>query len=85
MCIDSTLFLFKVMKHDSIVMWAMAVNKTIEQGYQPYDGLRVTENIYNMDFMGLTGRVVIDHKGDRYQDYVVRFQFITESSVTRCI
>ena len=59
------------MKHDSVMLWALAVNKTMEQGFAPDDGLRITQNIYNMEFQGETGLVKIDQNGDRNQDYMV--------------
>ena len=58
--------------YDAVLLWAYGVNKTLEQGYSPNDGLRVTQNIFNMTFEGMTGTVRIDEKGDRQPNYVVQ-------------
>ncbi len=56
------------MIHDSMLQWAYGVNKTLEQGYPPDDGFKVTQNIINMTFEGITGTVVINEFGDRSID-----------------
>lgn len=57
--------------HDSVLMWAYGVNKTLENGNSPYDGVKVTENIYNLTFTGVSGTVAIDAVGDRIPNYRV--------------
>ena len=57
--------------HDAVLLWAHGVNKTIEQGYAPNDGLRVTRNIINSTTQGVTGNIVIDENGDRLRDFKV--------------
>lgn len=59
------------MVHDAVLAWAYGVNKTLEQGYPPNDGLRVTQNIFNLTFEGITGTVAINEKGDRKPNYKV--------------
>ena len=54
--------------HDAVLLWAYGVNKTVEQGYAPDDGFRVTSNIFNMVFDGISGKVAIDSVGDRKLD-----------------
>ncbi len=56
------------MIHDSMLQWAYGVNKTLEQGYPPDDGFKITQNIINMTFEGMTGTVVINEFGDRSTD-----------------
>ncbi len=51
-----------------MLQWAYGVNKTLEQGYPPDDGFKVTQNIFNMTFVGITGTVTIDSVGDRRPD-----------------
>ncbi len=53
------------MIHDAVLQWAYGVNKTLEQGFPPDHGLRVTQNIFNLRFEGITGTVSIDDHGDR--------------------
>lgn len=55
-----------------MLTWAMAVNKTLEQGHAYNDGLKVIENIYNLTFKGLTGNIVINAVGDRSPDYIIQ-------------
>ena len=47
------------------------MNKTIEQGYPPDDGRKVTENIFNTTFEGITGNVTINENGDRLTNSLV--------------
>ena len=56
------------MVHDAVLQWAYGVNKTLEQGYPPDDGFRITQNIINMTFEGITGKVAIDELGNRKPD-----------------
>ncbi len=67
--------LLKGMIHDSILQWAYGVNKTIEEGFAPDNGLRITKNIINMTFQGITGKVGIDHLGNRDSDQ--RFEYFS--------
>ncbi len=53
---------------DSVLQWAYGVNMTLEQGYPPDDGFRITQNIFNLEFPGIAGTVVIDEVGDRKPD-----------------
>ena len=54
-----------------MLQWAYGVNLTMEQGHEPDDGFKVTENIFNLTFEGITGKVVIDHQGDRMTNYII--------------
>ncbi len=54
--------------NDAVLQWAYGVNKTLEQGHPPNDGFKVTQNIFNMTFVGITGTVTIDSVGDRWPD-----------------
>ncbi len=51
--------------HDAVLQWAYGVNKTLQQEYPPNDGVRITMNILNTSFKGITGNVAIDGNGDR--------------------
>ena len=57
--------------YDAVMVWALAVNLTLEEGKDINNGLEVTENIYNMTFEGMSGLVVINSVGDRLYDYEV--------------
>ena len=45
------------MIYDAVLLWAYGVNKTLQQGGAPDDGLHVTQNILNFTFNGITGPV----------------------------
>ncbi len=54
--------------HDAVLQWAYGVNRTVHQGFPPDDGFKVTKNIINMTFEGITGTVTINDVGDRKTD-----------------
>ena len=60
--------IFAAYIYDAVMLWALGVNKTLEQGYSPEDGYRVTDNIFNSTFEGMSGPVIIDNVGDRRKD-----------------
>ena len=49
------------MIHDSVLLWAYGVNKTLEQGGAPDDGEHVAGNIFNSSIRGITGKVRNNH------------------------
>ena len=67
--------------HDAVLLWAYGVNKTLEHGHSPDDGLKFTENVFNMTFEGITGKVFINEKGDGGNDQVYVFIYI---AVIKC-
>ena len=59
------------MMHDAVLVWAYAMNKTLEEGYSAEDGFRVSQNMFNLTFQGITGRVSLNSVGDRFPNYEV--------------
>nr|XP_006819915.1 PREDICTED: atrial natriuretic peptide receptor 1-like [Saccoglossus kowalevskii] len=57
--------------HDAVFMYAIALNKTLEQGGHPRDGEKWFSNVKGLTFHGMTGNVVMDENGDREPDYWV--------------
>eukprot|EP00794_Sanderia_malayensis_P016937 gene16937-18644_t len=51
--------------HDAVLLYALALNKTLNQGKSANDGKAVVENMLNASFTGKSGKVVIDSVGDR--------------------
>lgn len=49
----------------------MALNETLTEGGDIFDGLSMTRRMWNRDFMGITGHVRIDVDGDRDADYSI--------------
>ena len=68
-CYSGGNYSFVGLIHDAVLQWAYGVNKTMEQGHAPDDGFKITQNIINMTFEGITGSVIIDRNGDRTQDF----------------
>ncbi|RDD47549.1 Atrial natriuretic peptide receptor 1 [Trichoplax sp. H2] len=58
--------------HDAIILYALALNDTLQEGGNITDGLTVTRKMFNRTFTGVTGEVVIDQNGDRDPDYVLQ-------------
>ena len=65
----SNKYLLTGLVHDAVLQWAYGVNTTVEQGFPPDDGLKVTENIINMTFEGILGKRQVDHLGNWLPDY----------------
>ncbi|GFO26482.1 guanylate cyclase [Plakobranchus ocellatus] len=55
--------------HDAVILYALALNETIEAGGNVSDGLNITRRMWNRTFDGITGKVSIDSNGDRNADY----------------
>lgn len=60
------------MIHDAVLIWAYGMNKTLAKGYLPEDGLQVMQNIFSLDFEGITGPVLLDEIGDRQPNYEIQ-------------
>ena len=54
--------------HDAMLQWAYGVNKSLEKGQSPDDGVSVTNNILNLTYQGITGKVAVNQYGDRQSD-----------------
>ncbi|CAI5438927.1 unnamed protein product [Caenorhabditis angaria] len=55
--------------YDAVMLYAIAVNETIEAGMNPRDGKNITKKMWGRKFKGIVGDVSIDENGDRYSDY----------------
>ena len=40
--------------HDAVLIWAYGVNRTLEQGGAPDDGVNISKNIFNTRFNGVS-------------------------------
>nr|QNG40927.1 ANPR-like 4 [Placozoa sp. H4] len=58
--------------HDAIILYALALNATLQEGGNITDGITVANKMMNRTFSGVTGEVVIDKNGDRDPDYVLQ-------------
>ncbi|KAM6435639.1 atrial natriuretic peptide receptor 1 isoform 1-T1 [Liasis olivaceus] len=55
--------------HDGVMLYAHAVNETLEQGGSPSNATAITLQMRNRTFYGITGPLRIDQNGDRETDY----------------
>ncbi|GFR70172.1 guanylate cyclase [Elysia marginata] len=55
--------------YDAVILYAHALNETIEAGGNVTDGINITRRMWNRTFDGITGKVSIDENGDRNADY----------------
>ncbi|ULU09942.1 hypothetical protein L3Y34_014356 [Caenorhabditis briggsae] len=55
--------------YDAVLLYAIALNETIQSGLDPRNGHNITSRMWGRTFVGITGNVSIDLNGDRYSDY----------------
>uniref|UniRef100_A0A8U7NNI9 Guanylate cyclase n=1 Tax=Corvus moneduloides TaxID=1196302 RepID=A0A8U7NNI9_CORMO len=55
--------------HDGVLLYAQALNETLERGGSVSDASAVTRQMWNRTFYGVTGFLKIDEQGDRESDY----------------
>ncbi|XP_077870006.1 atrial natriuretic peptide receptor 1-like [Saccoglossus kowalevskii] len=57
--------------HDTVILYAIALNETLAEGGDPYDGKSVVRRLYERTFKGIQGDVTIDANGDRDADFMM--------------
>ncbi|XP_054752067.2 atrial natriuretic peptide receptor 1-like [Lytechinus pictus] len=57
--------------YDVMILYSLAVNETLAEGGDVYDGHAVTHRMWNRTFEGLYGQVVINENGDRDSEYTL--------------
>ncbi|XP_063976450.1 atrial natriuretic peptide receptor 1 isoform X2 [Diachasmimorpha longicaudata] len=57
--------------YDGVFLLGMALNESLSEGADIWDGFAMTRRMWNRDFMGITGHVRIDVDGDRDADYSI--------------
>ena len=60
------------MLHDAMLLYAYALNKTLEEGGSEFDGIAIAKNMLNSSFQGVTGFITIDALGNRNPDLSLR-------------
>ncbi|XP_053387553.1 atrial natriuretic peptide receptor 1-like isoform X5 [Mercenaria mercenaria] len=55
--------------HDAVILYALALNETLEANRSITNGTEITRRMWNRTFRGITGNVSIDDNGDRNADY----------------
>ncbi|GAB1607356.1 atrial natriuretic peptide receptor 1-like isoform X2 [Argonauta hians] len=67
--------------HDAVILYAKALNETLEANGSISDGKAITKRMWNRTFEGITGNVSIDENGDRNADYSLLDMTNPESGV----
>ncbi|XP_070553696.1 atrial natriuretic peptide receptor 1-like [Ptychodera flava] len=55
--------------YDAVMLYGLTLHRVRNSGGDPYDGRNFLQEMQNIDFPGVTGRVSIDVNGDRNQDF----------------
>ncbi|XP_067259449.1 atrial natriuretic peptide receptor 1 isoform X1 [Chanodichthys erythropterus] len=58
--------------HDTVWLYAHALNETLAENGNPYDGLAITRRMRNRTIKGIQGDVTIDANGDRELHYMMK-------------
>eukprot|EP00794_Sanderia_malayensis_P009713 gene9713-10700_t len=57
--------------YDAVMLYAIALNRTISRGENWNNTDRVTKNLFGATFTGLTGKVSLDKNGDRIPIFII--------------
>lgn len=70
---DEPVSTFVTAFYDAVLLYAYALNQSIAENpntlYEPMNGTRMTQLMWNREFKGITGNVSIDENGDRISYY----------------
>ncbi|KAG1681094.1 Receptor-type guanylate cyclase gcy-28 [Nymphon striatum] len=66
---DESVNIFVTAFYEAVILYAMALNETLAQGYNITSGSVITSKMWNRTYTGITGNVSINENGDRYVDY----------------
>ncbi|XP_046396086.1 atrial natriuretic peptide receptor 1-like [Ischnura elegans] len=66
---ESPVSTFVTAFYDAVILYALALNETLQANGTIRDGENITRRMWNRTFKGITGNVTIDANGDRIADY----------------
>lgn len=70
---NQTVSTFVTAFYDAVFLYAYALNDSIQRDrdalYKPINGTELAHLMWNRNFKGITGNVIIDKNGDRISDY----------------
>ncbi|XP_031416050.1 atrial natriuretic peptide receptor 1 [Clupea harengus] len=58
--------------HDAVWLYAQALNESLAENGDPYDGFRITRRMWNRTITGVQGDVTMDSNGDRESAYMMK-------------
>ncbi|MBN3311131.1 ANPRA protein, partial [Amia calva] len=68
---DETVSVLTAISHDSVWLYAQALNETLSENGDPYNGSAITRKMWNRTITGIQGEVTIDNNGDRESAYTM--------------
>ncbi|XP_061102891.1 atrial natriuretic peptide receptor 1 [Conger conger] len=68
---DEKVSVLAALSHDSVWLYAQALNETLSENADPYDGYAITQKMWNRTITGIQGDVTIDDNGDRESAYMM--------------
>ncbi|XP_021348340.1 atrial natriuretic peptide receptor 1-like [Mizuhopecten yessoensis] len=66
---DETVNYFITAFHDGVLYLSEAFNRTLADGQNITDGLKVSQKLWNNTYSGISGTIAIDEMGDRIADF----------------
>ncbi|XP_010886835.2 atrial natriuretic peptide receptor 1 isoform X1 [Esox lucius] len=69
---DEKVSVLAAFAHDSVLLYAQALNETLAEHGDPYDGLAITQKMWNRTIPGIQGDVTMDSCGDRESAYMMK-------------
>ncbi|KAG7458595.1 hypothetical protein MATL_G00222120 [Megalops atlanticus] len=68
---DEKVSVLAALSHDSVWLYARALNETLSENGDPYNGSALTRKMWNGTITGIQGEVTIDKNGDRESAYMM--------------
>uniref|UniRef100_A0ABM0M773 Atrial natriuretic peptide receptor 1-like n=1 Tax=Saccoglossus kowalevskii TaxID=10224 RepID=A0ABM0M773_SACKO len=68
---DEEVSVLTAVAHDTVILYAIALNETLSEGGDPYNGTELVSRLYGRTFKGIQGNVTIDMSGDRDADFMM--------------
>ncbi|XP_070538177.1 atrial natriuretic peptide receptor 1-like [Ptychodera flava] len=68
---DEKVTLLAAMVHDSIILYAVALNETLAENGNPYDGFTIAHRMYSRNELPGVLQMTIDDNGDMDSDYML--------------
>ncbi|XP_073419414.1 atrial natriuretic peptide receptor 2 isoform X3 [Dendrobates tinctorius] len=71
--------------YDGVLLYAHALNETLQEGGSPKDGIRIVQKIQERSIQGITGTVTMDKNNDRNTDFDLWTMADHDSGVFRVV
>ncbi|XP_077993905.1 atrial natriuretic peptide receptor 1-like [Glandiceps talaboti] len=68
---DEEVSILAGISHDTVLLYAIALNETLAEGGDPYNGKDLVKRLYGRTFKGIQGNISIDKNGDRDANFMM--------------